>query len=119
MVKPLADILAEIEERQSVRRFWAGGMGGSDEEQGSMAGDETPSDPGQDDTLGEEDEGPGPDITEEQSEPSDKLIQAINDLYAAEDPREDTLGSLPPDPRNNIVLYTLVCIWELSFWIKT
>ena len=105
MVKPLKDILAEIEERQPVRRFQAGGMGGPDEEQGSMAGDETPSDPGQDDTLGEEDEGPGPDISEEQSEPSDALIQAINDLYSLEDPvtREDTLSSLPPDPRNNIV----------------
>ena len=95
MVKPLADILAEIEERQSVRRFQAGGMGG----------DETPSDPGQDDTLGEEDEGPGPDISEEQSEPSATLIQAINDLYSLEDPvtREDTLSSLPPDSRNNII----------------
>lgn len=93
MVKSLVDILAEIEEKQPVRRFQAGGMGG----------DETPADPGQDDTLGEEDEGPGPDITEEQSEPSDKLIQAISELYAAEDPREDTLGSLPSDPRNNIV----------------
>ena len=59
MVKPLKDILAEIEERQPVRRFQAGGMGGPDEEQGSMAGDigDSFSDPGQDDTLGEEDEG--------------------------------------------------------------
>ena len=57
MVKPLKDILAEIEERQPIQRFYNGGMGGPDEEQGSMAGDMTPSDPGQDDTLGEEDEG--------------------------------------------------------------
>jgi hypothetical protein len=88
MVKSLVDILAEIEERQPVRRFQAGGMGGPDEEQGSMAGDMTPDDPGQDDTVGEEDQGSGPDITQEQSEPSDKLLQAINELYAAEDPRE-------------------------------
>ena len=117
MVKPLADILAEIEERQSVRRFYMGGS--PDEAQDEQYGGDSFSDPGQDDTLGEEDEGPGPDITEEQAAPSDALIQAINELYAAEDPREDTLGSLPPDPRNNIVLFTLVCIWELSFWIKT
>ena len=88
MVKSLVDILAEIDERQPVRRFQAGGMGGPDEEQGSMAGDMTPSDPGQDDTLGEEDEGPGPDITQEQSEPSEELREAINDLYAQEDLRE-------------------------------
>ena len=43
MVKPLADILAEIEERQSIHRFYNGG--------------DTPDDFGQDDTLGEEDEG--------------------------------------------------------------
>lgn len=43
MVKSLADILSEIEERNSILGFNTGG--------------DTPSDPGQDDTVGEEDEG--------------------------------------------------------------
>ena len=43
MVKPLADILSEIEERNSILGFRPGGDVGAD--------------PGQDDTLGEEDEG--------------------------------------------------------------
>ena len=47
MVKPLKDILAEIEERQPIQRFYNGGN----------PHDDTPSDPGQDDTLGAEDEG--------------------------------------------------------------
>ena len=46
MVKPLADILSEIEERNSILGFRPGGDV-----------DDTPTDPGQDDTLGEEDEG--------------------------------------------------------------
>ena len=55
MVKSLADILSEIEKRESVRTF---SMGGSpDEAQDSQYGGDTPSDPGQDDTVGEEDEG--------------------------------------------------------------
>ena len=45
MVKPLADILSEIEERNSILGFRPGGDV-----------DDTPADPGQDDTLGEEDE---------------------------------------------------------------
>ena len=55
MVKSLADILSEIEKRESVRTF---SMGGSpDEAQDSQYGGDTPSDPGQDDTLDESDQG--------------------------------------------------------------
>ena len=48
MVKPLADILAEIEERESIQLFGGGPADHSTTE--------APADPGQDDTLGEEDE---------------------------------------------------------------
>ena len=48
MVKPLADILAEIEERESIQLFGGGPADHSTTE--------APADPGQDDTLGEEDD---------------------------------------------------------------
>jgi hypothetical protein len=59
MVKALADILSEIEERELIRSF---SMGGSpDEAQDAQYGgdtfSDTPSDPGQDDTLDESDQG--------------------------------------------------------------
>ena len=101
MVKPLADILSEIEERQPVRRFQAGGMGGPDEDPGTEEGSEIGDSPTSEGATEEGEEGVDySDQGETVDINWDEFVglppQYPGDVYADTDPREK-------DPMKSII----------------